>query len=223
MNTIAFKPQHIEIPAQVVRDLKDISYLSSKRKWEYAGAIECKIKGRAAIFSKPTFVTSKDRRRVDLKEIETVWPSLITYHTHPAVVQPQNIHFESDEIFTTLPSNSDMEVCIMGFPGIQTNIICDAHGYYIIDVIQAVQKKKIPTPSMVFKEMDEFRKRPHLRERVFSEDGLEYYNTNLYEWKRIINLELNQYLKNLFGISIRYYAYTDKLPYIIIDRDSIDS
>jgi len=223
MRIIAFKPQHIQIPREVIRDLKHISDLSSSKKWEYAGSVGCKIKGKSATFSKPSFVTSKNRRTVKLKEIETVWPSLIAYHTHPAIVQPQNIRNDIDKIFTTLPSNSDMEVCILGFPGIQTNIICDAHGYYIIDMIHAVEHEKIPVPSMVFKAMDDFRKRPHLRERVFSEDGLEYYSTNLHEWKRIINLELNQHLKNIFGISIRYYAYTDKSPHIIIDRDNIDS
>ena len=138
MNIVAFKPQRVQIPREVIRDLKHISDLSSRKKWEYAGGIGCKIKGKFATFSKPSFVTSKNRRTVKLKEIETVWPSLISYHTHPAIVQPQNIQHDSDKIFTTLPSNSDIEVCILGFPGIQTNIICDAHGYYIIDMIHAV-------------------------------------------------------------------------------------
>lgn len=223
MNTYAFRPQKIQIPREVIRELKHISDLSSKKKWEYAGTVGCKIRGKRAFFDKPTFVTSKNRRKVNLDTIQLVWPSLITYHTHPAIVQTQYTKSEDERIFTTLPSNSDFEVCIIGFPGMQTNIICDAHGYYVIDIIHAVQKGKIPISTVVGRVMDKFRQRPLLKKLVFSEDGLEYFETTLTQWKRLINLELHQHLKKLFGISIRYYAYTDQPPIITVDLDNIDS
>mgnify|MGYP003656880200 FL=1 len=104
----------------------------------------------------------------------------------------------------------------------QTNIICDAHGYYIIDMLDAAKNNKIPIPSSVSKVMKEFRKRPFLKEHAFSEDGLEYFHSTLIQWKRLINLELSQLLKKQFGITIRYYTYTEEPPIITIDRDSID-
>jgi hypothetical protein len=215
------RPQRVQIPRVVIRDLKQISDLSSKNKWEYAGAVGCKIKGKTASFSKPTFVTSKNRRKVTLDSINTVWPSLITYHTHPAIVQPQLTNRDDTKIFATLPSNSDFEVCIFGFPSMQINMICDAHGYYVIDMLQAVKNEKIPISSVVNGIMNKFRQRSLLKEWVFSEDGLEYFETTLTQWKRLINLELNQHLNKLFGISIRYYAYSDHPPIITIDLDSI--
>jgi hypothetical protein len=191
MNVCAFRPQRVKIPRKVIHELKHISDLSSKKKWEYAGSIDCTFKGRQVCFSRPTFVTSRNRRRVTLDTVELVWPSLIGYHTHPAVVQPHLLDYDSSEIFTTLPSNSDFDVCISGFPGMQVNIICDAHGYYVIDILEAV-------------------------------DGLEYFHTTLTDWKRCINTELNQQLRELFGITIRYYTYTEEPPIITIDRDSIE-
>jgi len=222
MNVCSFRPQRVKIPRKVIRDLKHISDLSSKRNWEYAGNIECKIKENSVSFSKPTFVTSMSRRKVGIDTIELIWPSLIGYHTHPAIVRPQLLDYDNNEIFTTLPSNPDFDVCIYTYPEMQTNIICDAHGYYIIDILDAAKNNKIPIPSSVAKVMGEFRQRPFLKEHAFSEDGLEYFHSTLIQWKRLINLELNQLLKKEFGITIRYYAYIEEPPIITIDRDSID-
>ncbi len=222
MNVCAFRPQRVKIPRKVIHELKHISDLSSRKKWEYAGSIACTFKGNQVCFSKPTFVTSRNRRRVTIDTIELVWPSLISYHTHPAVVQPHVLNYDSSEIFTTLPSNSDFDVCICGFPGMQINIICDAHGYYVIDILEAAENDKIPIHQSVVRFMNDFRQETFMREHAFSEDGLEYFHTTLTEWKRVINTELNQQLRDLFGITIQYYAYTEEPPIVTIDRDSIE-
>jgi hypothetical protein len=48
--------------------------------------------------------------------------------------------------------------------------------------------------------------------------GYEYFETTLTEWKRVINQELNSYIKNLFGISIKYYGYNDDPAIITFAR-----
>jgi hypothetical protein len=104
----------------------------------------------------------------------------------------------------------------------QINIICDAHGYYVIDILEAAENDKIPIHQSVVRFMNDFRQETFMREHAFSEDGLEYFHATLTEWKRVINTELNQQLRDLFGITIRYYAYTEEPPIVTIDRDSIE-
>ena len=90
---------------------------------------------------------------------------------------------DSEDVFVTLPSNADLKVYISEFPAMQTNIICDSYGYYIIDIIDAAEQNKSPLPAGAKRIMTEFRQRPDIQKRVFSEGGFEYYRTTLKEWK----------------------------------------
>ena len=218
---VMFKRKRVKLPRRVVQDLKHISDLSCKKKWEYAGNVECKVIENLAVFSKPSFVTSRDRGQVNLKTVELVWPALISYHTHPCAITPNKIDYEKDSIFVTLPSNQDFEAFITCFPTMQTNIICDAHGYYVIDILDAVERNNIPLPAGVNRSMNDFSQEPKGREIVFSEDGLEYFESTLNTWKRIINVELNQKMRKILGITIRFYGYKDEPPLITFDLDNI--
>ena len=216
-----FQKKCTKIPRPIIRDLKKIHELSSKKSWEYAGVVKCKIGPTSVKFEKPSFVTSRDRRRVNIEEINTVWPSLIAYHTHPHMLAVPLKNSVNKDIFATLPSNADFEVCILGFPQMQNNIICDSYGYYIIDMIDAAERNKSPLPAGAKRTMVDFRQRPEIQKCVFSEGGLEYYKTTLKEWKRFINKELNAYFRKVMGITIRYYSYDDEPPYICFDIDQI--
>jgi len=220
MNTIsihscvAHMRRRVQLSRKVVRDLKKISDLSSKNRWEYAGKFDVKFENNTFSFSEPTIVTSRDRHTVTVEMLERVWPSPLTYHTHPSVTRPVS---NVGEVFLTLPSNQDFNAFILGYPEMQANVICDAHGYYLIDILGSIDKYKLPLPEAVHREMKEFRKRPFLREHVFSEDRLEYYQATLKDWKHLINYELNYRLTKLFGICIRYYGYNESPPTIIVD------
>ncbi len=218
---LMFQKKCTKIPRPIIRDLKKIHELSSKKSWEYAGAVKCKIGPTTVKFDKPSFVTSKNRRRMESDAIKTVWPSLITYHTHPHILAVPLKDSDSEDVFVTLPSNADLKVYISEFPAMQTNIICDSYGYYIIDIIDAAEQNKSPLPAGAKRIMTEFRQRPDIQKRVFSEGGLEYYRTTLKEWKHFINKELNPYFKRVMGITIRYYGYDDEPPYICFDMDQI--
>jgi len=206
--------QRMKLSHEVVHNLKEISKISSVKRWEYAGGIEYdNFK-----FSTPTRITSKKRNTVDTCEIEQVWYSEISYHTHPGVGYHEECICEKTPIYTTLPSNADFEVYIKGFPKMQVNIICDSHGYYIVDVLKSVYNRTTPLPEAVYEYMRKLRSRPFMRIGAFSEDGVEYFHTTLQNWKRYMNEEVNPEMIDLFGISIQYYGYDDDPPNVTIYR-----
>jgi len=206
--------QRMKLSHEVVHNLKEISKISSVKRWEYAGGIEYdNFK-----FSTPTRITSKKRNTVDTREIEQVWYSEISYHTHPGVGYHEECICEKTPIYTTLPSNADFEVYIKGFPKMQVNIICDSHGYYIVDVLKSVYNRTTPLPEAVYEYMRKLRSRPFMRIGAFSEDGVEYFYTTLQNWKRYMNEDVNPEMIDLFGISIQYYGYDDDPPNVTIYR-----
>jgi len=206
--------QRMKLSHEVVHNLKEISKISSVKRWEYAGGIEYdNFK-----FSTPTRITSKKRNTVDTCEIEQVWYSEISYHTHPGVGYHEECICEKTPIYTTLPSNADFEVYIKGFPKMQVNIICDSHGYYIVDVLKSVYNRTTPLPEAVYEYMRKLRSRPFMRIGAFSEDGVEYFHTTLQNWKRYMNEEVNPEMIDLFGVSIQYYGYDDDPPNVTIYR-----
>ena len=211
---MALRRQRMKLSHEVVHNLKEISKISSVKRWEYAGGIEYDNFN----FSTPTRITSKKRNTVDTREIEQVWYSEISYHTHPGVGYHEECIGEKTPIYTTLPSNADFEVYIKGFPKMQVNIICDSHGYYIVDVLKSVYNRTTPLPEAVYEYMRKLRSRPFMRICAFSEDGVEYFHTTLQNWKRYMNEEVNPEMIDLFGVSIQYYGYDDDPPNVTIYR-----
>ena len=210
MNVISANPcadihrkKKIKLTRNLVHRLKRVSRLSHIKQWEYAGKIE-----NDTIF----YVTSKKRNTVEYKEINDVWYSTIGFHTHPGLGIDEGTTKDTTPIFTTLPSSADFAAFIKGFPEMQTNIVCDAHGYYVIDIMKSVEYNALPLPEAVDKYMYIMRHTPFMRKHRFSEDGFEYYHTTLKSWKRHINSEVHRDLMHQFGISIRYYGYNDEPP-----------
>jgi len=209
---MAIKRHKVKLSRKVVHDLKEISKLSSVKQWEFAGDENSK-------FSNPTRITSKKRNQVDSKEIERAWYSEISYHTHPGIGYNDEPVCENTAVFTTLPSNADFESYIKGFPQMQVNIICDSHGYYVIDILNAAYDRASPLPEAVFEYMRKLRSTPFMRICVFSDDTVEYFQTTIKNWKRIINEEVHSEMMELFGISIQYYRYDEEPPDVVIYQD----
>ena len=81
---MAIRKKRIKLSREVVHDLKEVSKLSSVKQWEFAG----NIKYKNFEFSKPNIVTSKKRNRVEGPEIDRVWYSEMSFHTHPGHWSP---------------------------------------------------------------------------------------------------------------------------------------
>ena len=204
----------LHITKIVVRDLKSVSKMSSRNRWEYGGKVKY---DKCMNYKGLTYATSKERTRVDSSVLRKEWEDApIAYHTHPSLLKeiPDEV---GPTIFTTLPSDADFESFIKGFPNTQVNIICDARGYYIIDIFDAVKRGSVPVPEGVFSLMKEVRYEDFLYKRGFGEDGCEYFYTDLLEWKGFINNELNARLRELYGVSINFYGYDDEPPTVIVD------
>ena len=204
----------LHITKIVVRDLKSVSKMSSRNRWEYGGKVKY---DKCMNYKGLTYATSKERARVDSSVLEKEWGDApIAYHTHPSLLKeiPDEV---GPAIFTTLPSDADFESFIKGFPEMQVNIICDARGYYIIDIFDAVKKGTVPVPEGVFSLMKEVRYEDFLLKRSFGEERCEYFSTDLREWKLFINEDLHPRLNELYGVSIKFYGYDDEPPTVIID------
>ena len=194
---------------KVTRDLKFVSGLSSKKRWEYGGRLKY---DKQFNYTGLTMTTSKERAHLG----GNVLKSPISYHTHPGILK-RTAEDANWDIFTTLPSNSDLELYIKAFPILQVNIICDMYGFYIIDIFEAVKRGTLPVPKQVHAEMTTVRYEDFLYRRSFAEDRLEYFYTSLPEWKTFINTELCPRLMELYGVSIKFYGYEDELPSVILD------
>jgi hypothetical protein len=204
--------RRVHLPTRLIKDLQEVNKLSSKNRWEYGG----KVKFDKSTYKGLTYTTSKERTRIDALALENEWNAPVTYHTHPSITNVPTDHGCWD-IFTTLPSSADFEAYIKGFPDMQVNIITDAHGYYVINVLEAVKIRTCPLPRSVATEMTTLRFEDFLYERSFGEDGCEYFATTLRDWKCFINEELAPRLMELYGISIHYYGYDDVPPTVIVD------
>lgn len=212
---MVLRRKRIKLSREVVHNLKKVSRLSYINQWEYAGKIDYK----GFKFSDPIYVTSKKRNTVESKDISDVWYSEIGFHTHTGRGVNTDSITENTPIYTTLPSNADFEAYIKGFPSMQCNIICDAYGYYIIDIIKSADLKVLPLPEAVYEYMRKLRSTPFMRICAFSDEDCEYFHTTLKNWKRQINEGVHDDLMHQFGISIRYYSYNDEPPCINVYRD----
>ena len=207
--------KRIQLSREVVHDLKEVSKLSSVKQWEFAG----NIKYKNFDFSKPTIVTSKKRNRVESPEIDKVWYSEMSFHTHPGIGHHDGTVCQNTPIFATLPSNADFDAYIKGFPQMQVNIICDSHGYYVINILKSAYMRASPLPEAVHEYMRKVRSKPFMRICVFSDNGIEYFQTTVKNWKREINEYIDPEMMNLYGVSVRYYSYDDEPPIVTVYRD----
>lgn len=206
---------HIRLSNKIVQDLKMYQRLSTKKQSEYGGRINFYYNKKHEYykFDIPPVVTSNNRRCIHWEDLKDVWPSLVTFHTHPSII---NSSSSKNSIHTTLPSDKDFECFIMHYPKNQCNIICDQHGYYVIDIIDCTTHNalRLPLPMSLKKHMASIRKSEFLLECSFSEERLEYHSTTINKWKNFINKYLNKKLNDNFGIKIKYYSYNDE-PAII--------
>ena len=64
--------------------------MSSKNRWEYGGKVKY---DRCMNYNGLTYVTSKERARVDSSVLDVEWSDApIAYHTHPSLLIPTHTH-----------------------------------------------------------------------------------------------------------------------------------
>ena len=62
--------------------------------------------------------------------------------------------------------------------------------------------------------MEGIRKLPFMTSRIRSIVGYEYFESTITEWRYTMSTELNKYMKDNYGVSIKYHSYRD-LPAVV--------
>jgi len=206
---------NITLPRVIVNELKTVNAISSKNRIEYAGKINFETSKNnypQIRFNLPNRLTSYERGRISSEISDMIKSYYITYHTHPAaysIVNNHNCNNNTRKKLFTLPSGMDFEAYVHMYPTMQANIIADAYGYYVIDIIEAAERS-VPNARTINQAMEGIRKMSFMKHRERTIEGYEYYESTITEWKYIISTELNRYMKDNFGVSIKYYCYGDR-------------
>lgn len=220
---------NITLPRPIVNDLKTINAISSKERIEYAGKIDFKTSTNNSPkvrFNLPNRLTSYERARISNELAPLITGYYITYHTHPSAqsrVNNHNCNNSTRKKLFTLPSGLDFEAYVKMYPSMQANIIADAYGYYLIDIIESSERvlsgpSKRNLAPKINQAMEGIRNLPFMKKRERSIDGFEYFESTITEWKYMISTELNKFMKDNFGVSIKYYCYGDDPAVITLKR-----
>ena len=230
---------NITLPRRIVNDLKMINAKSSQERVEYAGKIDFKTSTNNKVrFNLPNQLTSHQRGLISNELASLITGYYVTYHTHPAAysrVNNHNCNNKTRKKLFTLPSGLDFEAYVNNYPSMQANIIADAYGYYVIDIIEASERngfnpsvfnvylyrKTTSNPNLARKineTMEGIRNLEFMRIRSRSIEGMEYFESTITEWKYTISKELNKYMKDKYGVSVKYYCYGDDPAVITLKR-----
>ncbi len=230
---------NITLPRRIVNDLKMINAKSSQERVEYAGKIDFKTSTNNKVrFNLPNQLTSHQRGLISNELASLITGYYVTYHTHPAAysrVNNHNCNNKTRKKLFTLPSGLDFEAYVNNYPSMQANIIADAYGYYVIDIIEASERngfnpsvfnvylyrKTTSNPNLARKineTMEGIRNLEFMRIRSRSIEGMEYFESTITEWKYTISTELNKYMKDKYGVSVKYYCYGDDPAVITLKR-----
>lgn len=208
---------NIRLPKTIINELKRINAVSSSQRIEYAGKIsfDTSRNGNPQVkFNAPNRMTSGERDRISSEITELIKNYYITYHTHPSA----SIFNNRNKKYFTLPSGLDFEAYINLYPGMQANIIADVHGYYVIDIIESGERKRLPDAKKINETMEGIRNLPFMKSRLRLLGGYEYFESTITEWKYTITTELNKYMRDNYGVSIKYYSYLDDSAVVTLKR-----
>jgi len=212
---MAIRKKRIKLSREVVHDLKEVSKLSSSKQWEFAGNIKYKN------FNLVNQISLHQKNETVLKV-----PKLIEFgilkchfiHTQVLVIM-MGLYVRIHQYSQLSPVMRILKHISKGFPEMQVNIICDSHGYYVINILKSAYMRASPLPEAVHEYMRKVRSKPFMRICVFSDNGIEYFQTTVKNWKREINEYIDPEMMKLFGVSIRYYGYDDDPPIVTVYRD----
>lgn len=204
----------LRLSRKLVDDFKRIYSKSFENQIEHVGSVQFMVKNvRGYVkFNKPTVSTNRSFTKVAPRTNEL--NSYIMYHTHPI---PRD---DPDNTFT-LPSFDDFSVYINFYPYIQANIILERNGYYVIDLIENDQFKKPSLSDVKNYWTNEIMTSGKFINfsRVYR--GIYFYSANPGSWQQTINGFVNSSMMSKFGISVKYYKYSELAPITLLDKTQI--
>lgn len=204
----------LRLSRKLVDDFKRIYSKSFENQIEHVGSVQFMVKNvRGYVkFNNPTVSTNYSFTKVTPRISEL--NSYIMYHSHP-------IPRDDPANTFTIPSFDDFAVYINFYPYVQVNIILERNGYYVIDLIETNQFKK---PSL--SDVKKFWVNEIMRSGKFVNFSRLYRDIYFFvvdpdSWQRTINGFVNSSMMSKFGISVKYYKYSELAPITLLDKSQI--
>ena len=199
----------IKLSREIIRKLKDLYLTSQRDQSEYVGFINATRERNAVKFNSPTRHTNWHPSRV--MPPQGTNDNLIVYHSHPVPVSR-----ELSVSNVTLPSKEDFTYYVRGYPKMQANIILERNGYYMIDLLES-DNFSLPNPSVAHDTFIQLLvNRDINRYQVTSVPlPIALFTVSIASWQKMFNTYIDRVMRHRFGLSIKYYRYTE-LPEITL-------
>ena len=199
----------IKLSREIIRKLKDLYLTSQRDQSEYVGFINATRERNTVKFNSPTKHTNWHPSRVFPPR--GTEDNLIVYHSHPVPVSR-----ELSVSNVTLPSKEDFTYYVRGYPKMQANIILERNGYYMIDLLES-DNFSLPNPSVAHDTFIQLLVNKDINRYQVTRVPLPIalFTVSIASWQKMFNTYIDRVMRHRFGLSIKYYRYTE-LPEITL-------
>ena len=199
----------IKLSREIIRKLKDLYLTSQRDQSEYVGFINATRERNTVKFNSPTKHTNWHPSRVFPPR--GTEDNLIVYHSHPVPVSR-----ELSVSNVTLPSKEDFTYYVNGYPKMQANIILERNGYYMVDLLES-NNFMLPNPSVAHDTFIDLLLNKDIKKYQVTGVRLPIalFTVSIASWQKMFNTYIDKVMRHRFGLSIKYYRYTE-LPEITL-------
>lgn len=196
---------------KVVDQLKDVYQKTFTERVEYVGSIPFTVYNTRNYvkYNQPSARTNGIFASVNPSQEDLT--QYIVYHTHPVP--------ESNAPLFTLPSEPDFKAYIKYYPSVQANLILEKQGYYIIDLIET--NMQIPDANAVNALFNNLTTGERFRSLQREWGVVGYTRVTRDSWLKFINEYIDPIMRKQFGISVRYYLWSELGTITLLSRDVI--
>lgn len=196
---------------KVVDQLKDVYQKTFTERVEYVGSIPFTVYNTRNYvkYNQPSARTNGNFASVTPSQEDLT--QYIVYHTHPVP--------ESNAPLFTLPSEPDFRAYIKYYPSVQANLILEKQGYYVIDLIET--NMQTPDANAVNALFNSLTTGERFRSLQREWGVVGYTRVTRDSWLKFINEYIDPIMRRQFGISVRYYLWSELGTITLLSRDVI--
>ena len=196
---------------KVIDQLKDVYQKTFTERVEYVGSIPFTVYNTRNYvkFNQPSARTNGIFASVNPSQEDLT--QYIVYHTHPVP--------ESNAPLFTLPSEPDFKAYIKYYPSVQANLILEKQGYYVIDLIET--NMQTPDANAVNALFNNLTTGERFRSLQREWGVVGYTRVTRDSWLKFINEYIDPIMRRQFGISVRYYLWSELGTITLLSRDVI--
>lgn len=201
----------VRLSRKMINDFKKIYKKSYENQIEYVGSTRFTVNNTRGFvkFNTPTQDTNKNFKFVRPRVSDL--SSYIVYHTHPVPVD--------GGVYVTFPSDKDVSAYINFYPYVQANIILEKNGYYVIDLLESDPFNKPNAKDVYDFFIDKVYRKMKLQDFSVTHRGVNFLKVDPESFQRVINKYADPLMRQKFGMSIRYYRYTELAEITLFDRE----